>query len=378
MQCCEAEQPQSNRQLNIEWPDWPQADDTNHLLSDSVSHDSADSSFELERLLWHDVRSVPLLAKAEEQQLTRQARDAWQNLLACLKDYTELIANTDTIAFDSLSERHIVHFIEQIQKQLAETEDYRMASSHAAWRCLHQLQADLATFRAARDELVRRNLRLVASVASRYRGWGLSYLDLIQEGTFGLMRAIEKFDPEKNVRFSTYAIWWIWQTMSWAQNHHGGAVVHLPASVQARRRRLARQSGQARPDQAPAAAGNAEELPDIQVVSLDTPLSDRSDRRLEEILADPSLLSPEEAIVQDDREHKLHLALDHLRPRDAEVLRLRYGLAGEAPLTLEEVGVQFGISSERVRQIEGRARTQLRVICQQTGLAERHSVSASF
>lgn len=391
MQFCGTEQRKSKSQINMGWTDRSQIAETEPCVSDPVSKEPPlsspastepdDASLKLEQLLLREIRIAPLLSKTEEQQLTRQARDAWQRLLSCLKNYFELIANTAPIAFDSLGERNIVHFIEQLQRQLAKAEDPPMTSPQmrAAWQhCLHQLQEDLDTFRAARDELMRRNLRLVASVASHYRGRGLSYLDLIQEGIFGLMRAIEKFDPDKDVRFSTYAIWWIWQAMSWAQNHHGGAVVRLPASVQARRRRLSRMSESERLNQPPAQSFRSDQLPEMQVVSLDTLLSDHSERRLEEVLPDTTMLSPEEAIVQDDRERKLHLALDHLRPREAEILRLRYGLAGEEPLTLEEVGVQFGISRERVRQIEGRARTQLRVICQQTGLGESHSISASL
>ena len=389
MQLCMTGQRKKDSQYNPDWIDITPPEAVEQPLSSPVSEETDESSLELEQLLFREISRSPLLAKTEEQQLTRQARDAWQSLLSCLKDHSELIVNTDTIAFDSLSEHNIVQLVEQLEERLARTKPKRAtpatatSSSHlraSLQLCLSQLQHYLEAFRSARDELMQRNLRLVASMARHYRGLGLSYLDLIQEGSFGLMRAIEKFDPDKGVRFSTYATWWIWQAMTWAQNHHGGTVIRLPASVQAQLRRLSRAAHTpGNPlDQSLTQSQMREELLEMRMVSLDTPFGDRDERRLEEVLADPTMLSPEEAVLQEDRERKLHIALDHLRPREAEILRMRYGLTGESPSTLKEVGVQFGITCERVRQIEGQARSRLRLICQRTGLGEHSSFSASL
>lgn len=328
---------------------------------------------ELEQLLFHEVAASPLLEKDEERELTQKTKGAWQGLLASLKEHCSRLSclpdNLETaINFESCRERDVLQLLNRLQGRLkrqtrgAEGED--PTQDLRAFLC--RVHEQLAGFRACRDELVRRNLRLVASVARHYQGWKLAYLDLVQEGTFGLMRAIEKFDPDKEVRFSTYAIWWIWQAMSWAQDHRGGEVVRIPAFLHTQQRRLVRlaQTGERNDNQT---FGQDRHL-GISVVSLDAPLGEGDDRRLEEVLSHPERLSPEEEILKEDSETKLLKALTRLAPREAEILRLRFGLEGRQVLTLEQVGERLGMSRERVRQIEGKARSRLRRICQEDGL----------
>ena len=340
------------------------------LQEDRESMDSEEKdepgNLEIEQLLYREIGTAPLLEKTQERHLTQRARAAWQGLLACLRKHQGLFPGewTDEKALDRVSERDVVWLIEQLQIRLQKAQADAPATSRATAQlaeCLALLQHHLADFRQSRDELVRRNLRLVARVARYYRGRGLVYLDLIQEGTFGLMRAIEKFDPSKEVRFATYALWWIRQAMTSAQTQHG-CVIRLPATLQAHRRRRAQLRGTG--EGAPDASLPSEAMPEVRVVSLDTPLGNGDARRLEELLSH-SILSPEEAVVQGDRKRQLHTALAHLSPRQAAILRLRYGLAGSQPLTLEKIGTKFGVSPERVRQIEAQAHAQLRRLCQQ-------------
>lgn len=335
--------------------------------------EQAHEPLELERLLFRDVARAPLLEKAEERALTHKARAAWQGLLTCLKEQSaDVFSPPDTpekaVNFDSFSERDVLQVLSRLQERLEKQAcgEGGEPSSEELWAFLHTGQEKLACFRRYRDELVRRNLRLVASVARHQQSHKLGYLDLVQEGTFGLMRAIEKFDPAKEVRFGTYAIWWIWQAMSWAQDHHSEEVVRVPASFQAQQRRLGRLS-QAREEKAGSLAGPEKPL-GIRMLSLDAPLGDGDERRLEEFLPHPQTLSPEEEVLKEDRETQLLRALACLAPQEADILRLRFGLEGGQAFTLKEVGERLGVSRERVRQMEGRACSRLRRICQENGL----------
>jgi RNA polymerase primary sigma factor len=223
----------------------------------------------------------------------------------------------------------------------------------------------------------------VLSLARRYQGQGLGYLDLIQEGVLGLMRAVEKFDPDKGVKFITYAVWWVWQAMALAQDLHGGAVVHTSPHVQVQRRRLSRiyrtleSTLHRTPTQEELFAAGREKVKafvfteqPVTVVSLDVPLGEDGDRPFREVIPDTQSLSPEEAMIKGDTEEKLHQALQRLAPRDAEILRLRFGLAGDRILTLEEIGARLGVTRERVRQLEERALARLKGLCQEGGGAE--------
>ncbi len=342
----------------------------------------------IERLFHFDLGYSPLLKREEEHVLTQKTREAWQTILHCCEGHHDLIAvflGEKEIKYDSLGERDILRLLDSLRERVNKPGQGNTGEppTEELYTVLNRVQEELLCFRVYRDELIRRNLPLVLSVARRYQGQGLGYLDLIQEGVLGLMRAIEKFDPDKGVKFITYAVWWVWQAMAEAQNQHGGAVVHTSAYVQVQRRRLSRiyRTLEGTLHRAPTqeelfAAGKERvkafvfsERP-LAVVSLDAPLGEDGDKPLKEMIPDPQGFSPEETVVKKDMEEKLHRALQRLAPRDAEILRLRFGLSGDHVLTLEEVGSRLGVTRERVRQLEKRALVRLKGVCQENGGVE--------
>jgi len=236
-----------------------------------------------------------------------------------------------------------------------------------------QLQRYIADGEAAREELIQANLRLVVSVAKKYIGHQLSFLDLVQEGNLGLMRAVDKFDWRKGNRFSTYATWWIRQAVSRALAEHGRLIrlpVHLGEMiVQVRRQMHQLEQALERP---PTAEELAEALgisvrkvkrllaAAITPVSLEQPVGPDGDTFIGEMLSDEREDEPMEVATQNLLYRDIHAALGALPERERKVLALRYGLEDGKRRTLEEVGAAFGITRERTRQIEADAMRRLR------------------
>jgi RNA polymerase primary sigma factor len=291
----------------------------------------------------------------------------------------EQITSDDTVGlyFKEMSQVPLLSIEEEVNlaKRIEE-------GCHATWELSNggctferrkELDGCIQDGRLARDQLIKANTRLVVSVAKKYVGHGVPFLDLIQEGNLGLMRAVEKFEYRRGFRFSTYATWWIRQTITRAIADQG-RTIRVPVHMTDRIRqmyRLAYEMEQTlgRPATMDELAAEMHTDPKkvkwmVRVswtpISLESPVGDDDESELGMFVEDNSTPSPAQIVYQQMLRERVNEVLSTLSPREARILRLRFGLDNDRPYTLEEVGQKFGLTRERIRQIEGKALRRLR------------------
>ncbi len=375
-------------EVHLDLPEMAGAPELGEDQEDAVAEDRSEVAKGVQRDLvatfFADVAQVGLLSRHEEETLGLAIADRRGRILKLLRGRPRLV--TDALQHvgrglvhpdDDFREREALTVLTYARQRL-KAMSRRQRGRKSLAKFVDNLQRELTAYRTLRDRMMTANVRLVMTLARRYRHPILSYLDLVQEGVLGLMRAVEKYEPTRGIKFSTYAVWWIWQQISRAADCQG-AMIRTPVHWNQLRRKLGRTALQADGDMDPDTVAeehgmSAERLATMaqsfQCLSLAAPIGDDDDRTLGDTIPADGGADPEGAILDSDLSERLASAVGELPHREAEILRLRFGLNGSQVYTLEEIGQRFGVSRERIRQLEARALKQMRQICTAQGLSD--------
>jgi RNA polymerase primary sigma factor len=293
----------------------------------------------------------------------------------------ELIASDDTVGLYLKEMAHIplltkaeeIELAKRIERAGEARQELSQSEKSINPALRRELEDQVRDGYLAREHLIKANTRLVVSIAKKYLGNGVPFLDLIQEGNLGLMRAVEKFEYQRGFRFSTYATWWIRQTITRAIADQG-RTIRVPVYMTDRIRKMYRtlykmEQELGYPPSEEQLAVEMELDPKkikwmLRVswtpVSLESPIGDDEDSEFGMFVEDKGSPSPAQAVYQEMLRERINEVLSTLSPREARIIRLRFGLDCDKPYTLEEVGQKFGLTRERIRQIEGKALRRLR------------------
>jgi RNA polymerase primary sigma factor len=272
-----------------------------------------------------------------------------------------------------LTTQQEVDLAKRLERGLLAQKKLDKMNGSASYKRRAELLGHVEDGRGAREHLIKANTRLVVSIAKKYIGRGVPFLDLIQEGNLGLMKAVEKFDYRRGYRFSTYATWWIRQTITRAIADQG-RTIRVPVHMSDRIRRLYKAARQLEQmyGRKPTPEEIAHELNleprkvqwmlkvSWRPLSLERPVGEEEDTEFGAFIEDDTTPTPTQSAYQNMLREKVDEVLATLSPREARILRLRFGLQNGRSYTLEEVGQKFGLTRERIRQIEGKALRRLR------------------
>lgn len=362
-----------------------------------------------------EISKIPLLTAEDEQELALTIKthelQLWDHLLGInallpeiwalahamrpdrTEDFPELPEVVSLSANDFLSNAvrtdlaATIQSIDEDQSILSSTLDLfrKLVYGSKLSRSLKRDEAELLKLetskgvaRRARERFIRSNLRLTVSIARRYRNRDLPLIDLVQEGNLGLIKAVHRFDERRGFRFSTYAHWWIRQAIERAVINRG-RLIRLPVHIIEQRRLLKRahkdligEAGEEPSIEDLAAASGLEESRILELqatslgdaLSLDEPLPDYPQRKLLDIIRDPDAPALDDALIRENTAEKVRGLMKHLSETERDVLIKRFGLSGDDPQTLEEIGQEYGLSRERIRQIQVQGLQKMRRMCE--------------
>jgi len=330
-----------------------------------------------------EIGKVPLLTKEQEVELAQaMEKGEWVKAMQTAAEASEelnrsLLSKDRGVSILPKERRAELEGLVKAGKQAAASLGFKVTRTQSLARVLADNEDELGRIveaaKAAREQLTISNLRLAVSIAKRYMNRGLSFLDLIQEGNMGLMKAVEKFDYTRGFKFSTYATWWIRQAITRAiadQSRTIRVPVHMIETVRelARTKREFIQQYGAAPtleDLATLTGMSIDKIKKVENVSqytasLERPIGDEEEDTLGDFIEDPTSPSPTKETFRMFLKEQLNRALNQLDEREREILRLRYGLDDDHPRTLKDVALKFNITRERVRQIEIKAIEKLK------------------